>query len=88
LVDVAAGVGIAEDKFLFFHLARANAAPTQAATAPTIAEVTSKISIAEEVGAEDEVLGVPMGGLMVGILVGEEDVLQQFPDIFVINRYF
>lgn len=73
MVDLAA-VGIAEDKFLFFHLARANnAAPTQAATAP-IAAVTSTITysslgyLAEEV-AEDDVLGVLMGGLMVGILV-------------------
>ena len=35
--------GIAEVTFLFFHLAKANAAPTKAVTAPTIAAVNPTI---------------------------------------------
>ena len=54
--DVATVVGTAEDKFLFFHLTRANAAPTQAATAPTIAEVTSTIYSSLGYSAEDDAL--------------------------------
>ena len=56
MVDVATVVGTAEDKFLFSHLARANAAPTKAATAPTIAEVTSTIYSCLGYSAEDDAL--------------------------------
>ena len=64
LGDGATVVGTAEDKFLFFHLARANAAPTKAATAPTIPEITSTIFHGSVSGVVTEEL------VEIGLVVG------------------
>ena len=69
LGDGATVVGIAEVEvdFIFrFHLAKANAAATKAEATPTIDAILST-----KVHASD--LGVPMVGLMVGILVVVEE---------------
>lgn len=70
--DAATAVGVAEEFIFCFHLEKANAAPTQAATAPTTDAVTSTIysgllGVGEGVGTYD-VLGATIVGLLVVIL--------------------
>jgi hypothetical protein len=74
LGDGATVVGIAEvdlELIFRFHLAKEYAAATKAEATPTTDAIFSTMVHAS-------VLGVPMVGLMVGILVVEEDVMQLF----------